>query len=291
MKFYRFVLIIVLFSFSFSALAEPTLWKIQSDKADIYLFGSIHVGKKEMYPFSKKINNAFNQSQHLVLEIDLLNPKMLVAVASMYLNGILPDKQTLESVMTKSDLLKLQAALKGFKIPYSSVANLKPWLIGMNLQMLMFTSKDYKPELGVDIHFAQRALRNKKQVIELESASEQFSYFDDLTMEQQVSFLLGSLEQVSSGQEMITKMVALWQQGQQKEFADLILSDLTSSEENRFFYDIFLKNRNIKMADKIAGFVETGKSYFVVVGAAHYLGEDSIIEYLKKKGLEVKQVN
>jgi len=291
MKSYRSWLIMVLLSVSFSAAAEPTLWKIQTEKADVYLFGSIHVGKKEMYPFSKTINDAFNQSQHLVLEVDMLNPKILVAVASMYLNGTLPNKQTLEDLLTEDDMKKLQLALKDFKIPYYSVKNLKPWLIGMNLQLLAFTSKDFKPELGVDIHFAQRALRSKKKVLELESASEQFAYFDGLTMKQQISFLIGSLEQASNGQEIVTKMVALWQQGKQKEFSDLILGEMTGSEEDQFFYDIFLKNRNVKMADKIADFVETGNSYFVVVGAAHYIGEDSIIEYLKKKGLEVKQVN
>ncbi len=290
MKPFRLVLFTLLLSFSAVSQADPTLWKIQSDKADVYLFGSIHVGKKEMYPFSKQINDAFNKSQYLVLEIDFLNPKMLVEVAAMYLNGTLPKKQTLENIMNQADLTKLQLALKTFKVPYSSVTNLKPWLIGMNLQLLMFTSKDYKPELGVDIHFAQRALRTKKQVLELESASEQFSYFDNLTMDQQIAFMLGSLEQVSNGQEVVPKMVSLWQQGKQQEFSELILGEMTGSKEDQFFYDVFLKNRNIKMADKIAGFIETGKSYFVVVGAAHYIGEDSIIEYLRKKGLEVEKV-
>ncbi len=284
-----FLIIVCICSFTVSA--EPTLWKVQSDKAEIFLFGSVHVGKKEMYPFSQQINNAFNSSTNLVMEIDLLSPSMIAAVAVMYLNATLADKQTLANIMKPSDLKKLKASLKVFKVPYSSVANLKPWLVGMNLQMLMFTSSKYKPELGVDIHFAQRALATKKHVIELESASEQFSYFDKLTTEQQISFLLGSLEQVDKGQQMISEMVTYWQQGNQQAFEKLIMADLTGSEDEQFFYDIFLKQRNIKMADKIAGFLDKGGSYFVVVGAAHYIGEDSIINYLIKKGIAVERVN
>jgi len=291
MKLKQSIFSILLFSCSFTVIAEPTLWKIQSDKAEIYLFGSIHVGKQEMYPLPTKINNAFNNSQHLVREIDLLNPSMIAAVVVMYLNATLPNKQTLKDVMSTQNLLKLQQVLKTLKIPYASLANLKPWLIGMNLQMLMLSSKDFKPELGVDIHFAQRALITHKDVIELESAAEQFSYFEKLNMQQQIAFMLGSLEQIESGQQTLKKIIDYWQKGDQKAFTKLIMDDFKVSEEETFFYEIFLKNRNIKMADKIAAFLDQGGSYFVVVGAAHYVGNDSIIHYLNKKGLKVIKMN
>ncbi len=290
MKTNIFYTLVVLLT-SLSASADPTLWKIESDKAEVYMFGSIHVGKAEMYPFSKEINSAFINSDNLVLEIDLLSPSMIGAVAWMYLNSSLPNNQTLENIMSETDLKKLQDALKTLKLPYSSVANLKPWLIGMNLQMLMFTNQEYKAELGVDIHFAQRALRHKKKVLQLESASEQFSYFDNLSMEQQVTFLIGSLDQIENGQQMISKMMHYWLEGNQVEFEKLIMADFKGAEDEQFFYDIFLKNRNIKMADKIANYLETGESYFVVVGAAHYIGEDSIIRYLEDKGIKVSKLN
>ncbi len=293
-RFHRLILAIAAFYLliiSNPSYAEPTLWKIQSDKAEIYLFGSIHVGKPEMYPFSAEVNQAFNQSENLVLEIDLLSSSMVQAVAWMYLNARLPNDQTLNDVMKPQSISNLQAALKNLKLPYSSVENLKPWMVGMNLEMLMMLNQNYKAELGVDIHFAQRALASRKNVLELESPAEQFAYFDNLSMEQQVFFLDGILEQLDDSSKIVEQMVELWMEGNQKEFETLIISEMLKDPKQQFFYDIFLKKRNIKMADKIAGFLETGGSYFVVVGAAHYLGEDSIIKYLEKKGVMVKTVN
>ncbi len=44
------------------------------------------------------------------------------------------------------------------------------------------------------------------------------------------------------------------------------------------------------MASKIEGYLKTEEHYFVVVGAAHLVGKDGIIEILKKKGYLVEQL-
>ena len=47
------------------------LWRVQSDKSNIYILGSVHFLKKENYPLNKTIEKAFDSTQKLVLEIDL----------------------------------------------------------------------------------------------------------------------------------------------------------------------------------------------------------------------------
>jgi uncharacterized protein YbaP (TraB family) len=49
--------------------------------------------------------------------------------------------------------------------------------------------------------------------------------------------------------------------------------------------DKLLKNRNIDMAKVIEDYIGQDKIYFVVIGTAHFVGSDSIIEILKKKNL------
>src|SRR5436190_24149385 len=46
------------------------LWKASSPTTEVYLFGSIHLGKKEFYPLAKEIEAAFERSKFLVLEAD-----------------------------------------------------------------------------------------------------------------------------------------------------------------------------------------------------------------------------
>jgi uncharacterized protein YbaP (TraB family) len=45
-------------------------WKATSPTTEVYLLGSIHLGKKEWYPLAKEIDGAFDKSKVLVLEAD-----------------------------------------------------------------------------------------------------------------------------------------------------------------------------------------------------------------------------
>src|SRR5437899_3285073 len=53
------------------AQEKSLLWKVRSGQKSIYILGSIHFLKKENYPLKKDIEDAFDSSKKLVLEIDL----------------------------------------------------------------------------------------------------------------------------------------------------------------------------------------------------------------------------
>ena len=67
------LLLVVLFATAGEAGAQDKsfLWRVQSDKGNIYILGSVHFLKKENYPLNKTIEKAFDSTQKLVLEIDL----------------------------------------------------------------------------------------------------------------------------------------------------------------------------------------------------------------------------
>ncbi|MFV8830385.1 TraB/GumN family protein [Alkalihalobacterium sp. APHAB7] len=50
-----------------------TNWEVNNDKTTVYLLGSFHNGSGNMYPMRKKIEDAFQSSNYLVLEIDSTN--------------------------------------------------------------------------------------------------------------------------------------------------------------------------------------------------------------------------
>jgi len=52
----------------------------------------------------------------------------------------------------------------------------------------------------------------------------------------------------------------------------------------------FLFDRNVGMADKSEKFLKENKKTFVIVGAAHLLGDKGVLETLKKKGYKVEQL-
>src|SRR5437016_5578755 len=59
---------------AFAAQAQngstPLIWEARSATNTVYLFGTIHVGARRMYPLSPAVENAFAASQVLALEAD-----------------------------------------------------------------------------------------------------------------------------------------------------------------------------------------------------------------------------
>ena len=51
-----------------------------------------------------------------------------------------------------------------------------------------------------------------------------------------------------------------------------------------------MDQRNVGMADKIATFLNGSGSYFVLVGAAHYIGDNSIIKLLERRGIRGERI-
>src|SRR4030042_7209753 len=75
-----FVLILGLSAFpkeTLSASQKSFLWKIQSKTNTVYVLGSLHYSKKEIYPLSEKIEKAFSESEILVVEADVNDTKKM----------------------------------------------------------------------------------------------------------------------------------------------------------------------------------------------------------------------
>jgi hypothetical protein len=64
------------------------------------------------------------------------------------------------------------------------------------------------------------------------------------------------------------------------------------SEDKRLLpiYERLVYERNRNMASKVEDYLRTKETYFVVVGAAHLVGKQGIIEILKGKGFVVEQL-
>jgi len=42
-------------------------------------------------------------------------------------------------------------------------------------------------------------------------------------------------------------------------------------------------DRNVKMTEKIEGYLQSEGTFFVIVGAGHLVGDDSVVSLLQKK--------
>jgi uncharacterized protein YbaP (TraB family) len=54
--------------------AKHFLWKVTGTKGVIYLLGTIHTGKADLYPLPSVIENSFQKADTLIEEIDISDP-------------------------------------------------------------------------------------------------------------------------------------------------------------------------------------------------------------------------
>jgi uncharacterized protein YbaP (TraB family) len=149
----------------------------------------------------------------------------------------------------------------------------------------------YQADYGVETYL-MREKSSATQVLELESMDEQLSFLAALDGEAYLEYTLNTMEQ---GKQMMDDMAKAWACADKSLLTDLLVNsfdmDGIDSEELEALQATFLFDRNEKMAAKIEEYIQSGQGkYFVVVGAAHYLGDKSVVDLLRKKDYAVEAV-
>ncbi|KAB8139388.1 TraB/GumN family protein [Gracilibacillus oryzae] len=275
--------------------AKGVAWKVENDGNVVYLLGSIHVGTPELYPFDSELVSAFEESDSLYVEVNLLNTEDLQYFneASMYQDGT-----TIKDAVSEETYDKLEKALEKYGLSADAVQNLKPWSLASTLSNLSLSesldmSAQEMANSGIDMYFMTNALLAQKPIEELEGVKFQADLFDGLSAEAQEEYLVQTLDSILSPNpeynetDMINDWFTYWKEGNVDSFAE---SFNASAEEPSEFNDMLLGQRDIDMADKIAGLLESDQqaTSFVVVGAGHYIGDTSVIHYLEQDGYNVE---
>jgi hypothetical protein len=90
---------------------------------------------------------------------------------------------------------------------------------------------------------------------------------------------------------ILTGMLIAWFSGDDEALAELFAQQTGDSPLVRQFTEEVLDQRNLIMAERISELINTGQgSYFVLIGAAHYLGDAGIPALLAARGLHGRRI-
>lgn len=271
--------------------AEETksfLWKVEHNQATVYLFGSFHLANEHFYPLNKTIENAFVRASTLVVEVDIDSSDQQLMQTEILRRGTYVNGDTIQSHVNQKTFTQLKNICTEINIPLKSVIILKPGLLAMTLSAAYFSRLGYSAEFGIDNHFLNRA-RNGKRILELETMQEQL----DLLLDESNSklFLTQTLSSLNNLEKDLNDLVNTWKNGDAETMNRLImLEPLKESPEQLPVYQKLFFDRNKKMSQKIIHFLKTNEVYFVVVGAGHLVGEQGIINILRRRNFIVDQL-
>lgn len=270
-----------------TAKTKHSLWRVQGKESSLYLLGSIHFFKEELYPLPAPIERAYEKSEVVVFEMDLdamTSPEGQMKVLQA---GRLPEGDSLRDHLSAETYAELQKYLKSAIGSGNVLDPLRPWVAALTLVSIELQKLGYNPEHGVDRHFFDRARRDKKKIVPLETMEFQLRLFAGLTAEEQESMLKETLAEISRFEKVVADLVSAWKTGDAEKLDALILSEMRQFPR---LYEKLLTERNQQWLKPLEKLLAGPQDVFVVVGAGHLVGKGSVLELLRKQGYKIEQL-
>jgi uncharacterized protein YbaP (TraB family) len=263
------------------------MWKATSPTVTIYLVGSIHVGNSGMYPLPQQVESAFSAAKVLAVEINIKNTDQAKMMGLVQKYGMYGADDTLSKHLTKETSAALDDFCTKHGLPRAGVEQLKPWVVAVTIAAFSWKEAGEDPSLGIDMHFLNES-KEPQRIDELETMDSQLSLFADATDEEQLALLTLTLKQGDKLKDMIKRLQTAYLSGDPDALQKIM--DEESDMGTKSLTQKLLDDRNVTMAARLDEYLKGKEPAFVVVGAAHIIGDKGLAKLLRDKGYKVEQV-
>ncbi|MBU3070077.1 TraB/GumN family protein [Aestuariicella sp. G3-2] len=278
---------------SWVSCAEPLLWQVDAPDSGgrAYLFGSIHFGDESLYPLPEYVEQAFNNSDSLVVELDISAVDQAEAGYQLALRGRLPSGVTLRDRLSEAQWQSLKDISSGLGFSVEAFQRLQPWLVAVQITAAQIRRSGLDESFGIDRYMLKtfKESRPGQPIIELESFAEQMSLFDELSDNEEASFLQQTLTEFHKAPDSLRAIMAAWKAGDEASLTALI-NGAFENREDKLFQRMF-SDRNAMMQEKVSARLGRGERLFVVVGAGHVVGSEGLRGLLEQEGYQVKALH
>jgi uncharacterized protein len=273
-------------SWSGAALAdgESVFWEVSGKHNTVYLLGSIHLLPNSDRSLPGVTEAAYLDAEKIVQELDIVTASADLAGGAALSLQTLPAGQTLAGVLGPELHGRLQKAAAAVFIDVDYLSRMQPWYVALTLMQARLLRSGFNPTDGVDYQIAMRAQKDRKPLQGLETAVEQLQVFAKMPMDEQREFLRATIDDTDMGGE-IAEIVAAWRRGDLQQLESLLRS---GAEESPEFFKSLTTDRNLKWLPKIETMLaDPADDYLVVTGALHMVGDQGLVELLRRKGYKI----
>lgn len=276
-----------LFIFCQCSLAQTSVWQASNGSNTVYFGGTIHMLRASDYPLPQAFEQAYAAADNLYFEIDLDEMDSIASQMAMVQQLMYTDGQNLQSVLNEEAYRALSDYTSQLGIPMMLLQNMKPGMLVSTLEIMAFQQLGFTPQ-GVDLYFHQRAKTDGKSITGLESIEEQISFLTRMGEGEESDFVLLSLRDLGTIADNIDSMITPWREGDVAALNDLFIGQM--QVETPEVYEQLLVRRNRAWMPEIEAMLGDADTEFVLVGAAHMVGEDGLLQMLRSRGYQVRQL-
>jgi uncharacterized protein len=268
-----------------AAAAKHMLFRVRGPHgATVFLLGSVHLLTPEAGKLPPEVDSAFACAKLVAFEtsLDSLQSR---AMELMTLARNAPGA-TLRSALTPAGAAKADSVLKAYGLSIDQLASFKPWFAAIVMTQLVIQKAKFQPEFGVDAQINTRAHQANKPTTGLESVDFRLHLFDSMTPAEQEQMLVKTSPPDSSTAGLL-KIKDAWLTGNTV-LLDSMLNK--SMAETPTIFNKIVVERNKSWIPRIDAMLQGQDDALVVVGAAHLVGKQGVVEMLKAKGYTVEQL-
>jgi uncharacterized protein len=263
--------------------ATACVWKVtRPDGKTVYFGGSVHALPKSDYPMPAAYQRAFDASSRIAFEVDA--KALQESTNSLVQNGKYRRGDSLKNHVDARTYAYMRRLFGLMNVAEESFSQYRPWFIVLMLQSASLSRSS--PKAGVDEYFMKRAVKRSMPVIGLESVQEHARVYSGLTDRESEILLLSTFipSETRRGGDDVLKA---WNRGDAETLARIMEQE---SKEFPAFNERLLGARNRAWVPRIEGFLASGHTYFVVVGAGHFGGSRGLLALMRAKGYQIEQL-
>ncbi len=274
------------------------LWKVSRGTNSIFLLGSIHVLRKTDYPLPNVIESAFSNAPVAAFEADIDEMQNPAVAIQMLTKCMLPEGETLADRLSpelyKAFTNKVNEVSKSLtnQASESAVAlmmidRFTPGMAATTLATVQLEKLHLDPKYGLDKQLFDRAKKDGKKTVALETVEFQMDLFTQLSREEGELFMKTALADMDKLETELPEFIQAWKSGDPTQLEKLLDE---ATEQAPGLYKRLISDRNGRWVPKIEDLMKENKNAIVIVGTGHLVGKDNVVQLLEKKGYKITQL-
>lgn len=269
-------------------LGHPAMWRLQDEDTVIYMLGSVHVWTPDADWRFPLLDTAFKEADYVVFESDEVedDPESDEFLRLMAREGFFRDGTRLTDLLSEEDERIVRDGLAIVHLPLEAVNAMKPWNASITSGLILTVQMGYDFEYGVDSTIRKEAERAGKPIGSLETAADAFEALSAGTLEEQVEAFVYGASIMELAEDLSDTMFDEWSDGDVVGL--LAVVNAGDSSIGVTSNEALLDGRNRNWVPQIIAMLDKPGTILIVAGAAHFVGENSVVDLLEKEGYTIE---
>ena len=270
-----------------SAVQAPPVWKVTKGDAHIFVGGTVHLLSEADYPLPNAFQQAYEKSDKLIFETDMAAMSDPAFQQKTMQLMTFTDGTTLSDVLSQETLEALDKHLTARNIPLQNMMIFKPSLLYVTLSVIELQAIGLNAQ-GVDQYFSNLAMKDNKKQGWLETPEEQLNFLLKLGKGDPDELIAYTLKDLKKLPQIMGELKSAWRQGDMKALTNVGIDPI--QQDFPELYQDLLVTRNNNWIPQMEAYFASEEIEFVLVGALHLAGDDSVLKTLETKGYKVEKL-